>query len=352
MWILYLLLFSFHVCAGATTGYDPNDVISRSTDRIIRVDPGGFVPLPLIKKAPDFQDISRWINKKPLHIEDFRGKVVLVNFWTYSCINCIRTFDTLSHLYETYKDKDFALISIHTPEYNFEKNPENVVQALHRYKLKYPVGLDNYKKTFNAYGIRYWPTNVLIDKNGMIRKIHEGEGAYNAMENAIRELLSLDPIRETDTSIIKFKILTPEIHLGFQRGVHYTSQNKIEPNIIKTYDYTEHLNINSVGLKGQWIARPDSITAVGAKNQIDVNCSASKVYIVLSGISNDPITVEMDGLILPKKYYSQDMNSKGEIVMWEDRAYELVDLRALPQRHLFSIHIPSGISAYELSFTD
>jgi len=323
-----------------------------ASEKIIRVDPRGLAPLPLIKKAPDFAEISHWINTKPLHIEDFSGKVVLVNFWTYSCINCIHTFNFLEELNAKYKDQDFAIVSIHTPEYTFEKIFENVDQAVKRYQITYPVGLDNDKITFQSYGIRYWPTSVIIDKNGMIRKIHEGEGAYNEIENAVRELLRLPLIRRPDPHVMQFTIVTPEIHLGFLRGVYYTIQNKIEPDVLKEYAYSERLMSNSMGITGKWIVKPDRITAYGENNKIDVNFSASKVYIVLSGISNDPIRVLLDGAPLPKRYYGKDMNSNGEIMMWEDRVYQILDLHALPERHLLTIHIPAGISVYELSFTN
>ena len=134
--------------------------------------------LPNMGKAPEILGISGWINSETLTLENFKGKVVLVDFWTYSCINCIRTLPYVEGWYKKYKDNGFVLLGIHAPEFNFEKEKKNVESAVKKYGLTYPVALDNDHKTWNAFSNRYWPAHYLIDVDGNIRYQHFGEGGY------------------------------------------------------------------------------------------------------------------------------------------------------------------------------
>ena len=141
-------------------------------------------------KAPDFAGIERWINSEPLKIEGLKGKVVLVDFWTYTCINCIRTLPYLKEWDKKYKDRGLVIVGVHTPEFEFEKKYENVVNAVNEYQIKYPVAQDNDYATWRAYQNRYWPHKFLIDMDGYIRYDHIGEGAYEETEKMIQQLLN------------------------------------------------------------------------------------------------------------------------------------------------------------------
>jgi|SRR5579872_2552043 len=140
--------------------------------------------------APEFQDIKGWINSEPLTMRSLQGKVVFLDFWTFGCINCINTRPHFRRLYELHKeDQDFAMIGVHTPEFDYEKDPRNVQRAVAKYELHYPCALDSENATWKAYGNQYWPRQAIVDATGVIRYEHVGEGAYAEMELKVAELL-------------------------------------------------------------------------------------------------------------------------------------------------------------------
>ena len=152
--------------------------------------PTAAVALPDLGLAPDFVGITQWLNTStPVSLSQLRGKVVLVDFWTYACINCIRTLPHVTSLYEKYKETGFIVIGVHTPEFEYEKRTANVERALKQYKIHYPVAQDNDYATWKAYHNRFWPAQYLIDTKGHIRMVHTGEGEYEAIETAVQVLL-------------------------------------------------------------------------------------------------------------------------------------------------------------------
>lgn len=141
------------------------------------------------RQAPEFSQLQGWINSPPLTMSGLKGKVVLLDFWTFGCINCVHTLPHVKQLYMKYPKDKFALIGVHTPEFDFEKVPENVADAVKRFGIEYPVALDGENVTWKLYGNQYWPRQTLIDAKGKVRWEHAGEGAYDEIENQIRELL-------------------------------------------------------------------------------------------------------------------------------------------------------------------
>jgi thiol-disulfide isomerase/thioredoxin len=140
--------------------------------------------------APNFVGVKAWLNSGPLNIADLRGKVVLVDFWTYGCYNCVNTLPHVTRLYDTYKDKGFIVVGVHTPEFPFEKSTDNVQAAIKRYGIRYPVAQDNEYATWNAYHNQYWPAQYIVDQNGKIVFEHAGEGQYEEIERTIQRLLN------------------------------------------------------------------------------------------------------------------------------------------------------------------
>jgi len=140
-------------------------------------------------KAPDFSKIQGWLNTQPLTMEGLKGKVVLLDFWTFDCVNCIRTLPHIRQLHTKYAGDSFILIGVHTPEFEFEKDPENLASAVKRFRIEYPVAIDNENTTWKLYGNQYWPRQTLIDARGRVRWEHAGEGDYDKMEEEIRALL-------------------------------------------------------------------------------------------------------------------------------------------------------------------
>lgn len=185
--------------------------------------PVGDSDLPYLGSAPDFVDITHWLNTdKPLTMKDLRGKVVLVDFWTYTCINCIRTLPHVTAWYDKYHNKGFTVIGVHTPEFEFEKNTGNVQDAIKRYNIHYPVAQDNNYSTWNNYNNQYWPAEYLIDANGNIRHTHFGEGEYNQTEQYIQDLL--DEAGKTVTASVTQLpdqtpqgLISPETYVGTGR---------------------------------------------------------------------------------------------------------------------------------------
>jgi thiol-disulfide isomerase/thioredoxin len=140
--------------------------------------------------APDFVGLGNWFNSTPLKLADLRGKVVLVNFWTYGCVNCVNTLPHVTKLYAKYRDRGFVVIGIHTPEFPFERSASNVQTALKRHGITYPVAQDNDSQTWNAYRNRYWPAQYIVDQSGKIVFQHAGEGQYEEIERTVAKLLN------------------------------------------------------------------------------------------------------------------------------------------------------------------
>lgn len=307
--------------------------------------------LPMLGEAPGIMGIDQWINTKPLTSEALKGKVVLIDFWTYSCINCIRTLPYLKRWYEAYKDKDFVIIGVHTPEFEFEKDLKNVEEAVKRFGILYPVALDSQYKTWNAFNNSYWPAHYLIDRNGVVRQIHFGEGAYMETENAIRSLLNEPPILGHEVAVVR-RPMTPETYLGYSRAMHYDSSIDLTHDKTKSYTFTGSLGDDKVALDGPWKVEPEKITAAGNGSKLELNFLASRVYLVMSGKSAEPIKVLLDGEPLPSKYHTADMDSSGGIKVSEARKYDIVDLKGDYGRHTVTLIVPAGVSAYAFTFGD
>lgn len=320
-----------------------------STQPEVQSNPG---QLPLIYPAPNFEGIVEWINSPPLTIDELKGKVVLVDFWTYSCINCIRTFPYLLHWYDTYKDKGFTIVGVHTPEFEFEKNVENVKKAVQRFNITYPVAMDNQYKTWIAYHNNYWPAHYLIDQNGIIREIHHGEGAYLETENAIRNLLNEPSLLESSIAEkpSSTKSMTKETYLGYERAESYIPSLKIIKDKVVDYTFSGEVGADQVGLKGKWMIGKENITAEEDDSYLELNFQANHVYLVMEGANATPLRIELDGKPLPEKYYTLDMNSRGDIYIEDARKYDIVDLRGENGRHRLGIYFPKGIKAFAFTF--
>ena len=221
--------------------------------------------------APEFTRLLGWLNSPPLTTTSLRGKVVLLDFWTYSCVNCIRTLPHMKQLHEQYSGEAFALIGVHTPEFEFEKVPENVAEAVKRIGITYPVAIDSENATWKLYGNQYWPRQTLIDAKGRIRWEHAGEGDYDKMEDQIRLL-----IRETGhevqnkgsltissqmrkTDFLAPAALTPEIYTGSLRSEGFGNGQVCVPGSCTRYlDSCSHVT-GAVYFDGDWTQFPEYI---------------------------------------------------------------------------------------------
>ena len=300
------------------------------------------------KSAPALIGITDWINTPPLSLQQLKGKVVLIDFWTYSCINCVRTLPYIKQWYKTYKDKGLVIIGVHTPEFEFEKNSNNVKAAVKRFGIEYPVAMDNNYQTWQNYDNSYWPAHYLIDQEGVIRYKHFGEGNYTETENAIRNLLGLQPEAEKAESF-DGKPITPETYLGYKRAQQYHADLNIQKDQIANYDYAGSLDTNSVGLKGSWLIGPESIKAM-AESTLDLNFIANRVYLVMSSPETALVQVLLDGNPVPSNYHTKDMNAQGQLIIHEPRMYDIIDLKGNYSRHILTLKIPKDVSAFVFTF--
>lgn len=314
--------------------------------------------LPQTQKAPDFVGGTKWLNAdEPLSLNsNLKGKVVLVDFWTYSCINCVRTFPYLRKWYETYKDKDFVIVGVHSPEFEFEKDTENVSMALKDYDLQYPVVQDNDFAIWQAYSNKYWPAHYLIDKEGYIRYLHFGEGKYAETENAIRALLDEAPLSEADMPADPtFRKQTPEIYLGYGRAENYIPSKEIVIN--KPWQYPadkEKVPLDAVTLTGNWNVQEEYILAEDTTAALELRFLAESVHLVLSAadgeVQKGTVKVFLDGTPLPEKYYTSDSDKSGSITVTVPKKYDVVTTPNEYGEHLLRLEFSQGLSAYAFTF--
>jgi thiol-disulfide isomerase/thioredoxin len=186
--------------------------------RIVRGEPADLVAPEDARPAPELAGITEWVNSPPLTMESLRGRGVLVDFWTYSCINCRRTFPFLRALHETYGPRGLTIVGVHSPEFDFEKLPANVERAVRSLDVTWPVAMDPDKATWDAYRNRYWPADYVVDTNGLIRATHIGEGDEEEIENVVRSLLPDPGPARAARADASHGTLTPERYLGYSRG--------------------------------------------------------------------------------------------------------------------------------------
>ena len=304
--------------------------------------------------APEFVGINHWINTdKALTLADLRGKVVLVDFWTYTCINCIRTLPFVTGWSEKYKDQGFVVVGVHTPEFEFEKKTENVLRAMEQYKINYPVAQDNDYATWNAYNNRYWPAKYLIDSKGVIRKVHFGEGEYEEMEKAIQELLKeagnsvSDRLVQVADQTPKFRN-SPETYLGSSRMQYLYPDGSIG-NGSQVFNISKNIPANSFSLDGEWII--DNEHSVSGKDAVlEYNFIATKVFLVLRppGSRVGQVKVFLDGKLADVLSGGEDAEN-GIITIDTDRLYNLIQLKS-PENHLLRLEFTEGIEVFAFTF--
>lgn len=297
-------------------------------------------------KAKEIIGIEDWKNSKPLKISDLKGKVVLIDFWTYSCVNCLRTLPYINKWDESYRDKGLVIIGIHSPEFEFEKNSKNVEKAIERHKIKYPVAMDNYLSTWATYKNKYWPSHYLIDKEGNVVYEQLGEGNYDVTENNIRQLLGIEEkleIKEEAYSPFS-SIQTPETYLGYLRSQNFYSPQKTVEKIID-YSFPGSLPNNSWALEGKWKIEEQKITSKSKEAKIRLNFSSKKVFLVM-GLSK---STKAKSIKVSLKLNDQELPN-GQIAVDKHMLYELVDQEKPSDGILEITTAEAGLEAYVFTF--
>ncbi|MFL5906787.1 MAG: thioredoxin family protein, partial [Solirubrobacterales bacterium] len=314
------------------------------------------VSLQTYGQAPDFTDTQEWFNTdggESLSMSGLRGKVVLIDFWTYTCINCIRTLPYLEAWQQRYGRQGFTVVGVHSPEFPFEKDAGNVEAAIRQNRLTYPVAQDNDLATWDAWGNQYWPADYLVDAQGNVRNAHFGEGGYSDTERAIRTLLheaghaNLGSGARASGQTLSAGSITPETYLGAARARGWAN-GTIHPGDQDFGAAPGPLPKDRFAYAGSWgITDEDATSGPGA--EIDLEFNARRVFLVL-GSPDRPrrIQVLLDGRPIPAKLAGADVD-RGRATIQAQRLYRLVDLPAVAEHRLSLIFGP-GISGYAFTF--
>jgi cytochrome c biogenesis protein CcdA/thiol-disulfide isomerase/thioredoxin len=320
---------------------------------------------PVEGDFPPLTGAVSWLNSAPLMSESLRGKVVLIDFWTYSCINCLRALPYITSWYERYKDHGLVVLGIHAPEFAFEKNESNVKRAVRDLGIKYPVALDNNYAIWQSFNNQYWPAHYFIDAKGHIRGHHFGEGDYDASEELIRQLLSEAGAHDLPPAVSNVRkegiqasadekhVSSPETYIGYERAQHFVSSGGFGRGEAKSYSVPENLNLNDWGLSGSWRVDAEKAVSLAAGGKIVFRFHARDLHLVLGpGIDGKPVRfrVTVDGLE-PGASHGVDIDSSGAGVAREQRLYQLVRQSGDIRDRTFTIEfLDAGIQAYSFTF--
>jgi cytochrome c biogenesis protein CcdA/thiol-disulfide isomerase/thioredoxin len=311
--------------------------------------------LPRYGPAPDFTGTQRWFNTPgdgPLSLRGLRGKVVLVDFWTYTCINCLRTLPYLEAWDARYRGDGLVIVGVHSPEFPFEHEAGNVAAAIKREGIRYPVAQDNDLKTWDAWGNQYWPAEYLIDAQGQVRHVNFGEGDYDATEMAIRSLL-IEAGHANPGAMAAPKDVahpsttaTPETYLGLARAERFDPQPLAGT---RTYAEPGDLATSHFALSGTWTETSEAATA-GIGAAIHASVVGKDVYLVLSPPKGaaGKVTVELDGKPIPADREGADVHG-GVVSVTSQRLYHLVSAPKVEHRAL-TLRLSSGVSGYAFTF--
>ncbi|MCA9373331.1 cytochrome c biogenesis protein DipZ [Candidatus Woesebacteria bacterium] len=306
--------------------------------------------LPKGPAAPDLVPGGEWFNSEPLTLADLKGKVVLVDFWTYSCINCQRTLPYLKTWWEKYHDKGLVIIGVHSPEFEFEKDPKNVAKALADFGITYPVVQDNDFATWKAYRNQYWPAKYLVDAEGFIRYSHFGEGQYDKTEETIQTLLEeagmsagSEPI---DNPSYSTSARTPETYLGYARIENLVSREQIKQDALQTFTAPARIPDSQFAYVGDWMLTSE-YAAPAPNAELLMQFDAKEVYLVARPkTTSGTIQVFLDG---QASSLGDDVED-GVVAVDSDRLYKLIKLPSAGKHQLRLVFPEDSVELYAFTF--
>ncbi len=315
------------------------------------------------KIAPDLVGIAHYLNTTPEKLsKEMKDKVILYDIWTYSCINCIRTLPYITAWDDKYADQGLLIIGIHSPEFEFEKDPENVKMAIEKYGINYPVVLDNDKKTWKAFENRYWPHKFLVDYEGYIRYDNIGEGGYDKTEKIIQELLQ-ERATQLGLQIVESQSLvdidefehtrytTPELYFGYkfaQNRNQLGSDEGFQPGKIVTYSEPDKIDLHKFYPIMNWKNYEDSMELVSDTGAIKLRYNAKQVNIVTN--NNAELEIFLDGEPLPTKYAGSDITSGNMLIVSEPDLYNIISSEN-SSSHILEIQIMGkGFQTFAFTF--
>ncbi len=322
--------------------------------------------LPVEGDFPSLSGATGWLNSPPLSTESLRGKVVLIDFWTYSCINCLRALPYVMGWYDKYKDHGLVVIGVHAPEFAFEKDIGNVRRAVADLHITYPVALDDNYAIWQGFNNQYWPAHYFIDAQGHIRGHHFGEGDYDGSEEIIRQLLTeagnadLPPAGIELARAVGVQAApdeahdqSPETYIGYRRAENFSSAGGFAQDRPKAYAAPGTLTLNQWALSGTWLVDPEKAALAAAPGKIMFRFFARDLHLVLGpGSGGKPVRfrVLLDG-VAPDAGHGADTDASGRGVIDEQRLYQLIRQTGGVREHVFSIEfLDPGVQAYSFTF--
>jgi thiol-disulfide isomerase/thioredoxin len=307
---------------------------------------------------PSLGGADEWINTEPLDSAGLRGQVVLVDFWTLTCINWLRTEPYIRAWSQAYRDDGLVVIGVHTPEFFFEHDPDLVRQATRERDIDYPVAVDNDYAIWSAFNNNYWPALYFVDRDGVIRDHHFGEGRYEESERVIQELLGVEREltsvegRGVEAEADWDNLSTPETYLGYARGEQFASPRGAAFDERGTYELPESVPSNHWALAGEWTIGPEKVVVEQAGGSIAYRFHARDAHLVLSGGAREPIPfrVSIDGEP-PGRSHGGDVDEDGNGLLRDGRLYQLVrEHDAVRERTLEITFLEPGAEAYVFTF--
>jgi len=313
---------------------------------------------------PDLGGAVGWINSQPLTRNSLHGKVVLIDFWTYSCINCLRTLPYIEGWAEKYKSAGLVVIGVHTPEFAFEKDRSNVEKAVRDLKITYPVAIDSDYKIWQAFNNQYWPAQYFIDGKGRIRYHHFGEGEYDESERVIQELLRENGAQSVSGGVLnvsangveaahdKGGAASPETYIGYSRAEHFASAVPIARDARKVYTPLPRLSLNQWGLAGDWRVGAESAVLAAPPGKILFRFHARDLHLVLGTADGKPVRfrVNLDGTA-PGDDHGSDTDANGAGTVQGHRLYQLIRQKGQVEDRTFEIEfLDPGVQAFAFTF--
>lgn len=323
------------------------------------------VVLSTAETMPPLTGVNQWLNSPPLSSDSLRGKVVLVDFWTYSCINCLRTLPYLKAWHEKYHTQGLVIIGVHTPEFSFEKDPQQVAQALRDLGVTYPVAMDNQFAVWNAFRNEYWPAHYLIDAQGNIRHRHAGEGAYQETEQMIQVLLKEAhhgqlsvakewvQVAESGVSAAATEVQTsPETYLGYDRQKYLASPEAVQRDVVIRYSTPSLLKVDQWALRGYWRVSSESTALQVAGGSISHYFQGRDLNLVLGTRNQHAVRVKvtLDG-VPPGVDHGLDIDAQGYGIIREQRLYQFVRQSGTLKQRIFKIEfLDADVEAFAFTF--
>jgi thiol-disulfide isomerase/thioredoxin len=306
-----------------------------------------LIPADSRTTAADFTGLDGWINSPPLTLGTLRGKVVLVDFWTFSCVNCVRTIPHLQHLEQAYGNRGLVIVGVHSPEFDFEKVAANVESAVHRFGVTWPVALDSQMNTWNAFGNQYWPAEYLIDQSGKVAYIHDGEGDYAVTESAIASLLGVaasSPAPGPPGPSSQ----TPELYAGSDRGHLDGAMYGPAGQPVSYGDPGAPQNNDTIEVTGTWADHGQYLVAT-TPGHVRLRFAAHDVYLVAGPeLAPVQITVSLDRRSPSASRLGPDVSGGGVDIASQQLYHLLTGIDG--NRHLIDLTVPAGFRLYTFTF--